>query len=373
MKLKLNRYRNINTTDVDFNLKVQLKNSSNNHIEHELKKILYLQELYDNERQTSNKFLFYGTLEYLSLLDNTYNDNRRDFGNIFNKYKNVEGDVNNIRRFENSFNIYLVVPSSEPYKSIGGNSYERKFEVIAKYDDIKLTPQAFANNLFNDKKFNFILKNDITLDKKDWFGYPIKEVFLYFVYNKCVFSNSNYNDKVDGLYYNGYRNVDNKNLDIGDIIDGDWVIHYPDEYTYKIHQDVSYRIKTYYTKNNSFSLSDYIQWKYNPFKRIIIREFGDEIYDNNNINITKPSHAIERDDNIYIWRDIMDYGYIDNYTNKGLVFPFANGKHYVFENVKLTITPDLNDATTKQIFNDVITSNEIKTNKINKFNESVCL
>ncbi len=373
MKIRLNRYRNINANDIDFNIKLSLNDNKKFYIENELINTLNQYDLFDKERQESTSFLFYGTIEYLSLLDNTYNDSRRDFGNIFNKYKSLEQNVLNVKNFQNTFNVYLVIPSSEPYKHIGGTSYERKFEVIAKCDNIKFTPQSFANNIFEDKKFNFILNKDININKKDWFGYPIKEVYLYFVYKKTTFSNSNYNDKVDGLYYNGYRNVDNKNLDIGDIIDGDWVIHYPDEYTYKIHQDVSYRIKTYYTKNNSFSLSNYIQWKYNPFKRIIIREFGDEVYEDNDINIVKPPHAVERIDGIYIWRDILDYGYIDNYTNKGLVFPFANGKHYVFENVKLTITPDLNDATTKQIFNDVITSNEIKTNKINKFNESVCL
>lgn len=52
----------------------------------------------------------------------------------------------------------------------------------------------------------------------------------------------------------------------------------------------------------------------------------------------------------YIWRDLLDKGFIDSTTGTGVNYPFLNGVNYIFSNIKKTIKPDRNDLVTNDFY-----------------------
>ena len=57
--------------------------------------------------------------------------------------------------------------------------------------------------------------------------------------------------------------------------------------------------------------------------------------------------------NTYIWREILPEGYFEPLTNIGVDHPFLNDNHYIFTPTIFSVTPDLNDITTKNIFDEL--------------------
>lgn len=366
MKIKLNRYKNINANDKDHYLRIKLTNNERNKVEDNVLHYLNLSEQYDKERQSSNKYTIYGTLEYLSYLDGVDDLDSRSFDNLFRK--KYEFNDTYIKTLFNSFYFYIVKPSNKEYEDLGDNIYRRNFEIVATHNDLKFTKQSFAKNVFGDSKYNYILNGDITVNSLDWFGLPVTELYLFCGYD-CGKGNAYYKDV---LYYNGTETSDYNtfaNLQVGDTIISDKVKWHPNEYKYEILEDVEYKIKTYYRINSNYN---YVLWKYKPFIKIKIEELEDTIQDNYDINTTIPNNAIKINNN-YIWRNKMNRGYIDNLTSKGVDYPFINGKHYVFNNLFLSIIPDLSDINTFKVFEDVIITSSKVTNKIKNFNNNVCL
>lgn len=52
----------------------------------------------------------------------------------------------------------------------------------------------------------------------------------------------------------------------------------------------------------------------------------------------------------YVWRDLLDIGYIEPSSLLGVEYPFVNGRHYIFDYTKLFIKPDMTDLVTNQFF-----------------------
>lgn len=52
----------------------------------------------------------------------------------------------------------------------------------------------------------------------------------------------------------------------------------------------------------------------------------------------------------YLWRDLLDIGYIEPNSGLGVDYPFINNKHYLFNYNKLFIVPDMNDLDTNDFF-----------------------
>lgn len=69
----------------------------------------------------------------------------------------------------------------------------------------------------------------------------------------------------------------------------------------------------------------------------------------------------------YVWKDVLDIGYIEPDTNRGVDYPFINGKHYIFNNIKLFLKPDLTHTQTNEIFCNFVFS-ENSDNFINPNN-----
>ena len=101
-------------------------------------------------------------------------------------------------------------------------------------------------------------------------------------------------------------------------------------------------------------------WKYNPFISFQLRYFSSDL---NQVNTGSTSYdqttAIPyyatKIDNFgnFVWRDILPQGYFDPTTDLGVDYPFVNQKRYLFSNVILDITPDLNDPATLAAFSEI--------------------
>ena len=83
----------------------------------------------------------------------------------------------------NSFDFYLVRPSSTGYTNISGSTnslmWKRSFEVIGTPYDFDIYPAAYSNNLFGEQTyiFNFNLDVDIS-NYYDYFNFQVTDLFL---------------------------------------------------------------------------------------------------------------------------------------------------------------------------------------------------
>lgn len=73
----------------------------------------------------------------------------------------------------------------------------------------------------------------------------------------------------------------------------------------------------------------------------------------------------------YIWRDILANGNVDTLNNIGVNYPFVNGSHYIYENIKLLCRPNLLDNDTASIYNKFTFGfDDVKNNLNNNFGKN---
>jgi hypothetical protein len=340
----------ITNRNLDLNLTIELDNKfieNNNNTE--LQNI-NLSDFFSYEREKSKNYKLYGKIEFLSILNNLKLNYfyKEDFFERFTK--------DQAKNLTNSFDIYLLI-KSDAYQIIN-NNYVYNYKVIAKPKDIDLIKCSFSKNIFYENFYTFNIKNDINIENKlDYFNKPITEFYLYFKYKN---PNPVKNEKLYGKLYNTDSDEDNNALieltdlvyDYGDEISGSLFSYPIDSFDETIINTQEYIIDLEY--NNE----EIIKFKYNPFIEIKIREYSDNInFTNiklkNIINI--PSYAKKIDDfNNYIWKDILEYGYIDPISNSGFDFPFINNQHYVYNNYSIDVKPDLNHTPTNNFFKEII-------------------
>jgi hypothetical protein len=103
---------------------------------------------------------------------------------------------------------------------------------------------------------------------------------------------------------------------------------------------------TYTSGNTKLNIS--IKYKFNPFMEIKIRDYsdfietGDPVYTEN-----IPYYAIDVNGE-KLWRDLLDRGFFEQGSNRGVDYPFINGVHYLYSHLILSVEPDL---TTNNAFN----------------------
>lgn len=80
---------------------------------------------------------------------------------------------------------------------------------------------------------------------------------------------------------------------------------------------------------------------YQPLHPIRIRAFSDYIEESENTNVEGiPNWAyFSENRNLFVWRDIYTYGYIDS-DGIGVDQPFLNGKHHPFKNIIFRLIPE---------------------------------
>lgn len=365
LKIKLGQYRNVNSTNADEFDKINLLKNESILTQYDTFNVLDVSELYNTERKNCKRYKIYGKFEYLSLLNNSLK-NYTSFSELITWNPDyIEGVLVNKKNIENSFKFYLVKPSASEYTSIGNNQYIRKYDVISNISDLKIFNAGYSVNLFNDCEYIFSFEIDVDLSNTyDFFNHLINEVFLYCEYQP---SKSGYDfdeileikkyDSMGGSYYETYSPTEHVS---GDTFDGNLVSFVVSDYMLNSIDEFTHRIETFYESGGTES----IRWYYNPLIPIRISYMSDE-YQIENIsgtsyeNIIKiPEYASEFDSNgNYIWRDILENGYVDPLTNNGVNFPFLNNKHYVYSNIILSIQPDMSHINTYLMFNQTILNN----------------
>ena len=147
-----------------------------------------------------------------------------------------------------------------------------------------------------------------------------------------------------------------QNLNIGDIIDGDYCEYNGYDQTERVISNLKHK----FTFNNLFFTLDTIApqnnqfgYYYRPHNPIVIRRFSDYIEEGSSDNVVGiPNYAFYSNlSNSFRWRDLYPYGYIDA-DGIGVDYPFMNGKQYPFVNTIFRLIPE-GTKTANQYINEI--------------------
>lgn len=384
IQILLGSQKNIDSVNVDTFERVSLFNDVSEITEYDINEEINATDQFNTEREENEIYRIYGRIEWMSLLNGLIN-NYKYFEDFFTpSYDNQSKNI------INSFNFYLVRPAETGFTKInngeliranGINKYIRCFQVVATPADFEIFPIGFSKNVYGEQTYCFNFKKDFDISTYfDEFLFPNTELFLYAQYKKTI----NGNNISEILKYTKW-NADGStvineliptNLNVDDFVKTNIddkicdVIEYDIEnYTQTQLTGQTFYITTQCKLEDNSSID--LVWKYNPFIPIRLRYLGDELYDANTGSTTYdivssiPEYAIKIDDDgNYVWREVLPEGYIDPLTGIGTDHPFLNGRRYVFIPLILSISPDLNDDTTKTAFNEIWYTKNISSKNI---------
>lgn len=335
-----------------------------------LDSVLSAAQLYDDERQNTAIYRIYGKVQWLSLL-NGLNNNYSTLSDIF-LHPVYPINVKNIL---NSFDFYLLKPVYSGYTALTGlinmgiNLYIRYFEVIATPQNFDTFNAGFDTNLFNEQNCGFNVNLDINIENLvDNFGMPLQQIFIYPVY-KIKKNGSGHTETMKSVVYGQSGNTNIINLTypstgytIGNIIYGDCVQYIQTQFLQFTQVPQTYYIGT--PVISGYTLSSVpkfgnLSWTYNPFIPLQLFYFSDDLKlvnisgstytDVNNI----PSYATNIGQGNYVWRDILQQGYIDSISGNGVDYPFVNMRRYLFNYNIIDFDTNLNDNYTANVFNQI--------------------
>ena len=266
------------------------------------------------------------------------------------KVLTVEKDCNLARAgFEN--NAFPIKQKIE-YSAVTPNQTQR----VSK----RQGSQSFSYSFDRDISINGLLDNNgkpvtelfVTIINKGymgWFNYPppfqqtaidVGWGFNFLKnsvdtwWNHTSLSNKD-NIPVDSYIANGQTFYYNKELNIGDVIKGDFCeYNYIEQKEYllsNIYHKYSYNQMVFLDNSTNAYPSGYVYVPHYPVK---IRAFSDYLEYGSTTEIDGiPGHAWYSEvNNIWLWKDLYSYGFIDT-DNIGVDHPFINGAHYPFLNV----------------------------------------
>lgn len=142
-----------------------------------------------------------------------------------------------------------------------------------------------------------------------------------------------------------------KTLNKGDIIDGDYCEWNDSEQKERVISEINHKLIYNPFVFNVVSLSngqtdfDLLDnpfgYYYKPHNKLTIRGFSDYIETGLAKNVVGiPNYAyFSESQNLFIWRDLYTYGFIDNDGN-GVNYPFFNYTHYPYDNYEFRIIPE---------------------------------
>jgi hypothetical protein len=136
----------------------------------------------------------------------------------------------------------------------------------------------------------------------------------------------------------------NDNLISGDTMDGDLCEWNDYEQTERVISEYKHKITfnpQFFTIKTKAPTTNQFGYYYQPHNKIKIKEYSDYIEESEYENVAGvPDYSYYSNlSNGFRWRDIYDYGYIDQ-QGRGVNYPFTNGKHYPFVNTIFRIIPE---------------------------------
>jgi len=360
LELLLHSAQNIRTVNTDAFQKIEILNKNSLIHEYDVKNVISASEIFNIEREENEVYRIYGRLEYLSLL-NGIKSNYFNLSDFFNPTFDY-----NSKSIFNSFDFYLIRPYTgytNIVKDNNHNIYIRYFQIIATPNEFELIPAGYSNNVYEEQIYCFVFNKDFDVSTYyDDFKFPATELFLYAQYKKQNTPNEILSFIDWDLNGNEIITQFNPiNLNIGDALKtingkkiGDLI-----EYSKPLFLQKDYIPQTYYI-TTPYSVGKRLIWKYNPFIPLRLRYFTDQIYYGNISGSSYeqvesiPIYATEYPENSgnYVWRKILQQGYIDPIKQIGVDYPFVNKKRYLFANIILDVIPDLNDNQTYDVFRE---------------------
>lgn len=313
-------------------------------------------------------------------------------GNTF-----VDGKMGTFKRV---LNIDNVSETKSKY-------YIRKHRVIKKLSDLVVTKNGFEKNVFNEEKkyfvapvtpnnknrvaqktssntYNITLGNDLDINGIfDNQKRPITEVSLTIIF-RGFSGYFNYPNNSSGLKQGWRFNITeqpnswwnktetksdtnirvgsytklqgnqtntfyyNDELNIGDMLDGDFCEWNDYEQNERIVSEYYHKINFNQNVFTTVSLNDTNQtlqnsygYYYKPHNMLTIKVFSDYIETANKDGVVDiPTYSYySKTNKQFRWRDIYTYGFFDN-LGRGVNYPFINGSHYPFGNFVFRLIPE---------------------------------
>ena len=139
----------------------------------------------------------------------------------------------------------------------------------------------------------------------------------------------------------------NNQLNVGDIIDGDFC-------EWNDYEQVERVISPYYHKlkfnQNNFQISQTPTtngdgFYYQPHNPVTIRVFSNYIEsgDVSNVDQVPFWSFYSNADNTFRWRDLYTYGYVDEF-GRGVNYPYLNNSHYPYQDIIFRLMPEGNNS-----------------------------
>jgi len=369
LKSLSNKESIVENTYSKFPLNSSVKELNNN----DLNSILNLSERFDYERQNNLNFKLYGTINYISVLNNInslYNE-KSDF---FKKANPISFFIKNLL---NSFEFHIVKPSLFKTDITGTDYTQLIYDVITNLNEIDIVKNNLSKNIFSDEIYNFFVKKTINLNNiVDFSGKPVSSLFLYAKYMPKDLGIQD--EKLFVTVYDASLNYSLTQISplptfsSGDTLNGDIYIYSESDYLETKVRDIKYIIECNYNDGNEIKQLRFI---YSPFIEIKLREYSvneNILNTGNTYNVTYPLFAKHIDNNGNIkWNNILDFGYIESTSNRGIDFPFLNNNHYVYKNINLSVQPDLTHENTALVFAEMMAVyNDIQTSLNNSIDNS---
>ena len=367
-KYQLNEEKNVDFVNRNFNRKIELDSKQQTLIEYDIKNVLNVATTFENERQLTNTYRIYGSIEYFSIL-NGIPTGYTSYLDFFDTQTGIT------KSFLNDFKVYLVKPYGFYDNNISGqtgftkldnNLYIKNFEIITELENFEIFNAGYDKNLFSEQRYSFDFNTDINLtDQYDGLYFPITDLFLYVEYQPKN-NGSGDPETMSGKTYDDSGNTiitafTPVPLNVDDVLTGDVIEYDKNGFKQTVINTQEYYINT---PCDSGGTDINIICKYDPYVQIQINVFNDEL---ELVNATGtsyeeissiPVYATPIDDEgNYVWRDLQQKSFFDPLTGEGTAFPFINQRHYVFDNYMIKVMPDLTDATTNQVFTEIIFAN----------------
>jgi len=378
VEILLNSAKNVDSVDVDTYDKVELANKQSNILEYNVRNVASATEIFDIERQHNQVYRIYGKIEYMSLFNGLKTDYKwlRDFFN-----PQVVGS----RDIFNTFDFYLVRPHpTDAWGPIYNTTLrKRQFQVVATPNEFELFPVGFANNVYGEQGYAFSFNIDFDISTYfDYLGFPITELFLYAQYNIGNHIPAETLERTTWSTGSGNPNTPTfttKTLNIGDDVETSTGSNIYDlvDYSKQLYYQAQYAPQTFYV-NTPYLIGttpSSLRWKYNPFIPFRLQYLSEEVYRANTGNTVYeqvqsiPPYAADLGDGNFVWRNILDQGFIDPLTGVGVDYPFVNKRRYLFSSLVLDIVPDLTHTQTRDAFAETWFSDDAESLDITPAND----
>ncbi len=355
IQIQIGTAKNVDSVNVDQNLNISLQSSTKELLSYNESSVIDVSALFDAERQESEVYRVYGTIDFMSVI----NGLPLAYSGLTNFFTPVRlgSELNNeVKNVLNSFDVYLCYPSTGN-TSATTTTFVRNYVVISKLINVELYKAGYSKNIFYNHIHAFDFNIDFNIEGlRDSFGKPINRFYLFFNY-KPTTNGLGVMETVSGLTlngntFNGITAIPYTIYNVGDVIEGDFVSYVNTNYEEELIDRMGYYITFPYQGSS-------LEFKYNPFLPIKVRDFDDEISSANisggtESDIEIPDYAIPIDnDGNYVWKEILQNGYIDPISGNGVDYPFINKRHYIFNKILLGVVPNINNPHTQQVFSEI--------------------